>query len=338
VKKLCTPLLIALLVLCTGCYRSQVRNDGDHVRNALLDMYTNQTMDNLIRARRDLPFVQLNYHDVIVQATDQYTGTISTGQTFTGSRSLSYGAALAGTLMHTVGSALTLGGTAQRQDLLSFKADPITDQDDIYDQYIRFAKDPNLLMVSTSSPPKVAVHEGLVRKCDGRYYYIPCSAASEFSNLVLLTTFQRGYNSARLFYTVTIKGTIRIPGSTRNPDRFDEMIYFEQQVPNAGGFLLLRLPRTGRMVYLQVFKLDTDPATQKRAVEGTLTDHLQAHWTFDTSGFGPDDLKYARGQFISNDYPAPLSTVDTTAKKSNNNLESIRANTSIVTLKTPLSP
>jgi hypothetical protein len=336
-KKWTTALLLATLVLSTGCYRSQIRNDGDQVRQALLDMYTSQTMDNLIRARRDLPFVQLNYHDVIIQATDQYTGTLSNNQTFTGSRSLSYGAALAGTLMHTVGSAFTFGGTAQRQDLLSFKADPITDQDDIYDQYVAFAKNPNNLMVSTSSPPKEAVHEQLVRKCDGLYYYIPCSASSEFMNLVLLTTFQRGYNSARLFYTVTIKGTIRIPEPTGVPGSFNEMIYFEQQVPNANGFLLLRLPRTGHMVHLQVFRVDKEPGAEKPLGEGTPIDHLRAQLS-DDSGFRADDLKYARGQFISNKYPAPFSTVDTTAKKSNNNLESIRANTSIVTLKAPLSP
>ena len=174
-------------------------------------------------------------------------------------------------------------------------------------------------------------------ECDGVYYYVPCSASSEFMNLVMLTTFQRGYNSARLFYTVTVKGTISIPESTGVPGAFNYMIYFEQQVPNASGFLLLRLPRTGRMVYLQVFGVDKEQGAEKPLVEGAAIDHLRTQLGSDT-GFGPEDLKYARGQFISNKYPAPLSTVDTTAKKANNNLESIRANTSIVTLKAPLSP
>ena len=89
-KKWCCPFLLSALVLFSGCYRSQIRNEGDQVRNALNDMYTNQIMDNLIRARRNLPFVHLNYHDLLVQSTDQYTGTLSNGQTFTGSRSLSY--------------------------------------------------------------------------------------------------------------------------------------------------------------------------------------------------------------------------------------------------------
>ena len=107
-KKWCSPFLLASLVLTAGCYRGQIRNEGDQVRNALNDMYTNQIMDNLIRARRDLPFVHLNYHDLLVQSTDQYTGTLSNGQTFTGSRSLSYGAALAGTFVHTIGIGLDL--------------------------------------------------------------------------------------------------------------------------------------------------------------------------------------------------------------------------------------
>ena len=128
-------LLLVSLPLCCGCYHAQVRNDGNQVRRALLDMYEDQAMDNLIRAHDNLPFVQLNYHDVLVQATDQYTGTFTNNQTFSASRTLNFSTAVTGTLMRAVGSAFSFGGTGQRQDLLSFKADPITDQDDIYDKY-----------------------------------------------------------------------------------------------------------------------------------------------------------------------------------------------------------
>jgi len=342
-KKWCIPLLLTLLVLTAGCYRSQVRNDGDQVRHALLDMFTNQTMDNLIRAHQNLPFVQLNYHDVIVQATDQYTGTLSNNQTFTGSRSLSYGSAIAATLIHTVGSAFTFGGTAQRQDLLSFKADPITDQDDIYDMYMSFANNPTLLVVSDCPPPKEVVHHGLVRKCDGCYYYIPCSASEKFMQLVLSTTMQRGFNSARYGYPVTVKGTIDLsrfgPAFKPGPNQVNVMIYFDAKVPNGSGLLLLRLPQTGRTVTLRVRTVVDDRIAGKTwPGNGEEIDHLQALWDLNESKFGPDAIKYAKGQLLSDDYPAPFTTIDTIVRKANNNLESIRANTSIVTLKPPLSP
>ena len=64
------------------------RNDGNQVRRALLDMYEDQAMDNLIRAHENLPFVQLNYHDVLVQA-DEYTGTFTSGQSYASSASRS---------------------------------------------------------------------------------------------------------------------------------------------------------------------------------------------------------------------------------------------------------
>jgi len=68
-----------------------------------MDMYTDQVMDNLIRAHQNLPFVQLNYHDLLVQATDQYTGTFTSTQNFTGNRSLTF-IKVAASAMHTVGS------------------------------------------------------------------------------------------------------------------------------------------------------------------------------------------------------------------------------------------
>ena len=241
-------------------------------------MYTNQTMDNLIRARRDLPFVQLNYHDVLVQATDQYSGTLSNNQTFSASRSLTFGSSLVGTLLRAVGSAFTFGGSALRQDLLSFKADPITDQDDIYDQYISFAKDPNLLMVSASSPPKEEVHEDLVRKCNGCYYYIPCSASQKFMELVRSTTFQRGFNSARDAFPVTIKGTIDISKfAPVDPNGVHVQIYFDTNVPNGDGQLLIRLPQSGRTVNLRVLRVVEDQIAGKTwDGRGENIDHLEA--------------------------------------------------------------
>jgi hypothetical protein len=285
--------------------------------------------------------MQLNYHDVVVQATDQYTGTLSYNQTFNGSRSLSIATAITSALARTIGTAFAIGGIAQRQDLLSFKADPITDQDDIYDLYRSFAKDPrNLLTVSNSAPPKEVVHQQLIRKCDGCYYYIPCYASKEFMDLVLATTFQRGFNSARYAFPVTVKGTVDI-SREMPPDQgmVHVMVFFDAKVPNGDGILIFRHPQSGNKARLRVETVLDDPTTPGKIWNGNgeEIDHLRAKWYPAKEGFGPADLRYAKGQVLSLEHPAPFTNIDTVAKKANNNLESIRANTSIVTLKTPFS-
>src|SRR6516164_8089761 len=55
----------AALCLCgPGCRSAQLRHDQDCMRTALLDLYTNQIMDNLIRAYNGYPIVQLDYSDI----------------------------------------------------------------------------------------------------------------------------------------------------------------------------------------------------------------------------------------------------------------------------------
>jgi hypothetical protein len=323
-------LLFVSIPMFSGCYHGQVRSDGNQVRNALLDMYTDQAMDNLIRAYENLPFIQLNYHDVLVQATDQYTGTLSNNQTFGATRSLTF-INLAASAMRSVGTAFSFGGTAQRQDLLSFKADPITDQDDIYDKYLAFARTPTFFQVSTHRPD-FKVHQ--IRKFQGRYYYVPCEAAPFFMDLILKTTLQRGFNAAPSSYAVTVKGASE-DSRVGEGDAINATVYFNSEVPNGSGLLLLTLT-DGRTVSLKVDYVPIGP--ENKVEEGQPIDHLKAQWSPESKGFSPPNLKYARGQLFSDKYPPPLSTIDTMARRQNNNLESIRANTSIITLKAPTSP
>jgi len=318
--------LIAALPMFSGCYRAEVRNDGNQARRALLDMYTDQAMDNLILAYENLPFVQLNYHDLLVQATDQYTGTFTNAQTFGANRSLTF-INLAASAMRTVGTAFSFGGTAQRQDLISFKADPVTDQDDIYVRYLKFARNRDSFQV-LDHQPNFKVH--LMRKHNGCYYYVPCEAAEKFMDLILVTTLQRGFNAAQSSYAVTIKGAQGDP----SVDLVTATITFNSQVPNGDGLLLLTLAG-GRTVTLQVGLVGKGP--DNKAGEGDPIDHLIAQWSQSKKKLRPDELKYARGQLFSDHFPPAVTAIDTTLKRVNSNLDSIRANTSISTLQVPLT-
>ena len=54
-------IVVGLLAAIAGCRTEQLRYDQDQMRQAVLDLYTNQIMDNLIRAYCGMPMVQIDY-------------------------------------------------------------------------------------------------------------------------------------------------------------------------------------------------------------------------------------------------------------------------------------
>jgi len=320
-----------MLALSCGCYRAQVRNDGNQVRGALLDMYTDQAMDNLIRAYLNLPFIQLNYHDLLVQATDQYTGTLSNAQMFSANRGYNIASTLALSALRTVGTTFTFGGTAQRQELLSFKADPITDQNDIYDKYLEFVKNPSYFQVA-DKPPPFAVH--LVRKYNGCYYFIPCEAAQPFLQLILGTTLQRGKVTTPLgVYPVTILSATVTSKVDTSPNSTDDSVnvnlQVDSKVPNGRGLLVIKVG--DRLAQLRI-------SLNQAFGDGAFINILQTQFSPTAEGFGPNALTNLKGNFYSTDHPPELSRPDQTLTQIKENLDLIRANQSIKTLSAPLTP
>lgn len=43
-------IFIAPTLVCCGCLARHIAHDGTHLREAMVDIYTDQVMDNLIRA------------------------------------------------------------------------------------------------------------------------------------------------------------------------------------------------------------------------------------------------------------------------------------------------
>lgn len=59
-----------------GCAVHQVQHDQEQIRRALLELYTDQIMDNLVRASQGLPIIQLDYNNAQATITvNQTTGT-----------------------------------------------------------------------------------------------------------------------------------------------------------------------------------------------------------------------------------------------------------------------
>jgi hypothetical protein len=51
------------------------------MQHAVADIYTDQAMDNLIRARKNLPFVQLKFYQISVNDSDDYSVSAGVTQT-----------------------------------------------------------------------------------------------------------------------------------------------------------------------------------------------------------------------------------------------------------------
>lgn len=175
------------LFLCCGCLSQQVANDGRGMRNALIDLYTDQAIDNLMRAHSGLPFVQLSYNSLGVNDTDQVTVAAAGGDAaFGGSHTTdpSKGPILA------LGRATSFAGrfpfalNGERDQVLTFHAEPVTTQNWIYESYLAFARNP-FLFVASPEKPECPVH--ICRQFGSMWYWVPAEAGEAFLDLVLKT-------------------------------------------------------------------------------------------------------------------------------------------------------
>ena len=68
--------LLATVVALGGCRSSALQKDQDRFRQTILDSYTNQIMDNLIRASNAMPIVQVDFTNITGTVTD--VGSVGT--------------------------------------------------------------------------------------------------------------------------------------------------------------------------------------------------------------------------------------------------------------------
>ena len=130
------------LALVSGCRAQQLQSDQDRFRCALLEMETNQIMDNLVCAYNGLPIVHMDYSSI--------TGTIT--QTPSGQISGSVQTTAPVTNM----IAYMLGFSQMNQ--LTVTANPVVDKPDFYAAYLDFLGKPGRLLVSPTPPPPDAAH------------------------------------------------------------------------------------------------------------------------------------------------------------------------------------
>src|SRR5262249_10319193 len=156
--------------------------------------------------------------------------------------------------------------TAKRSRTMSFNADPVVTENDVYSRYINFANDPGLFCVC-DHPPPCAVH--IHRKCGKRHYWVPVDAGPAFFDLVMKTSIIRGPESAPPIqgpYEATIV-EVRNPEviKEKNRDIGNATLLFDKAIPNGNATMVFDMDDGRRIrVHLWSVNLDQDKNKIKR--------------------------------------------------------------------------
>jgi hypothetical protein len=231
--------LILIWVCCltsAGCAVNQVRRDHDQIRCALLDLYTNQLMDNLIRVRNGLPIVEIDYTNATATVTVHENGAAADSPLAT-THSDALTLAKASSLMATRTVLNTVSGTfsADRSNQVQVTANPVSTSPEAYEAYRQFLAIPGGLEVSTCPPPEGAAH--LCKRCGKQYYWVPAAFKKQFLALALAAVTDR---TAALpppdpFYSVTLLSPVSQTSEGKGIYRI--IIRMDKPIPNDVGLV-----------------------------------------------------------------------------------------------------
>lgn len=230
------------ILLCvaglSGCAVHEVHKDHDKIRTTLLDLYTNQIMDNLVRTANGMPIIQVDYTRLSGQVTIKNTLGGSDNQAATASNVFALPAA---TLSATRTIVTTLAGNLSNENTnqVMIEAVPVTTSNEVYDAYLEYLSLPGSLIVSHDTPPKGEAH--LCKKYEGNYFWVPQSRRSDFFRLALLTTAQRGKGllPPDKFFAVTLKEFISDEPNLLEPGNHKLRIKLDRKIPVDDGYLVL---------------------------------------------------------------------------------------------------
>ena len=308
-------IMLALASMSCGCLSKQITRDGIELRQAVQDMYTDQVMDNLIRAKNNMPFVMLSYSAIQNNDFHDLGATASIDQSISSVMNLIVAGATRTVLKDYKESA-----TGDCKRTMSFNAEPVTTQNDVYQKFIDFVKVPGQLEVSRQ-PPRCAVH--IMRKSGHCYYWVPCEHGPAFFDLCMKTTFMRGKDDPPVtipgFTTVTIKDVMIIPLKGKDPDRPDLVnanIQFNKKVPNDSATLVVDLP--DRKITLRLYHMTNVPIAPDN------TDTLFAQWDMKSLNLQPAELKGRTARLYSYTFPAELQPPPPALDQINTTLNTIR--------------
>jgi hypothetical protein len=283
---------ILLLIFCVGsmatagCAVGELRTDQDNIRTALLDLYTNQIMDNLIRASNGMPIIQLDYTNATATITVSECASLSDGLTTTNANTLTLITAPSLAIAKTTASILTGNVGTTHSNQIALTASPVTTCNEVYDAYLEFLTLPGSLQSSDTPPSEGAAH--ICKKCGKQYYWIPVEFKKQFLGLALATTAQRrkGLLPPNEYYEAKLL-EITSPKCNYKSGQVGLTVKLDKKVPNDAGRVEFLLDK-------KTYSLQVAPYDPSGGDRQTETDTLVV--LFDRSGLPatvkkPSDLE-----------------------------------------------
>jgi hypothetical protein len=202
-----------LSVVLTGCSTHEVKWDAKQLRERTIEYYTDQVLDNLIRARNGQLFLHVNISQINATALSEVAGTVGGGETDgSGLESAASTAGLATKATRTLSKPFNWSLTPKHNSTVSMLTSPEVNDWSVYDAYIRFLRLPNKATTNalmTSSAPilrpsglditdpdriysireaekRIPAGEcvpGTLRRWNGKTYYVPEAYKQEFFDL-----------------------------------------------------------------------------------------------------------------------------------------------------------
>jgi hypothetical protein len=227
---------IAIVWFCafaTGCAAREIHLDQDKIRTTLLDLYTNQIIDNLVQASNGLPIIQIDYTNASANVTYEETASLSDAYQTTNTSALTTAAKMSLAVTHQIVNTLTCGLTANHTNSVALTANPVLTNNEIYNAYLEFLGIPGSLQVTDTPPPAGAAH--VCKQYRKLYYWVPVECKQAFFDLALLTMAQRD----RLLqtperYSVTLEEVDPKSIVERGPEYWID-VKIDKTIPNEGG-------------------------------------------------------------------------------------------------------
>jgi hypothetical protein len=243
-----------------GCASvAEVQCDQDKIHRALVELYRDQVLDNLILASNGLPFIQVDYSNATSTVTLSESGTLGGNQQANTSRTLNKAARMAA-VVRAFQNFWSYSASATNTNQISLTANPVTTSPEIYDAYLEFLSLPGSLQVSPDPPAECEQHVG--KKWGGKHYWVPIEYRTEFLRLALLTTAQRGKHllPAPAYFTVSLTGVLdaKTTAMDKRAGNFALVMQLDREVPNDDGNITVDIGDTKGVTLLVRKFIDGD--------------------------------------------------------------------------------
>lgn len=255
-----------LAALLSGCATGELHRDQDKLRDVVLDLYTNQIIDNLIRAKNGLPFIHIDYATITGNVTAKETASFGGNQEVDSTKALAVATGALSAASRAFKTVFNFGTTGEHTNQISMVGTPVNNVDEIYEAYFEYLNLPNALLMSDCKPPQCDVH--ICKKSCGKWYWVPAERKKEFLQLAMATTATRGKRLLPVaeFFPVQLQEITGEKESTLFPGAVTFTIRLDKPIPNDEGRLELTLDKN-----TYVFLLEKQETTAEKTSVVTIS-------------------------------------------------------------------